>query len=101
MKRALTAFSCLAFTAGMLTFATAPAQAATGEVVVFELEATPVTVYDNPSGCVKLPAAAHVLTNRTDGDVTIYGDPFCLTPGLVVAPGYGTHVAAGSGSFSA
>ncbi|MFF5405161.1 hypothetical protein ACFY8K_19060 [Streptomyces misionensis] len=72
-----------------------------GDVVVFRTELTPLTVYHDPHGCHKLPLDAHVLTNRTDRLVTVYGDPFCLTPGLVVRPGYGAHVAPGSGSFSA
>ncbi|MBB5158800.1 hypothetical protein [Saccharopolyspora phatthalungensis] len=78
-----------------------PAAAATGEVVVFENEFTKLTRYQNPDGCKKLPAAAHVLNNETDQPVKIYGDPFCLGPSLTVPPGMGSHVAAGSGSFSA
>ncbi|MFB4263387.1 hypothetical protein [Nonomuraea sp. GTA35] len=31
----------------------------------------------------------------------VYGDPFCLAPGLTIHPGYGAHVMPGSGSFSA
>ncbi|MEW2620527.1 hypothetical protein [Streptomyces sp. NPDC048106] len=72
-----------------------------GDVVVFRTELSPLTVYHDPYGCQKLPLDAHVLTNRTDRPVTVYGDPFCLTPGLVVLPGHGSHVAPGSGSFSA
>ncbi|GAA0823688.1 hypothetical protein ACFQVD_03335 [Streptosporangium amethystogenes subsp. fukuiense] len=77
-----------------------PAQAATGEVVVFEVEPIPLKVYTDPSGCVKLPPAAHVLINQTDKPVRTYSDPLCLGPSLTVQPGYGTHVAPGSGSFS-
>jgi hypothetical protein len=72
-----------------------------GDVVVFTTEATPLTVYRDPQGCQKLPPDAHVLTNHTDRPVTVYADPFCLTPGLTVEPGYGSHVVPGSGSFSA
>ncbi|HET9379538.1 MAG TPA: hypothetical protein VFP69_01740 [Streptomyces sp.] len=72
-----------------------------GDVVVFRTEVSPVSVYEDPHGCHKLPFDAHVLVNRTDRPVTVYGDPFCLTPGLVVQPGHGSHVAPGSGSFSA
>ncbi|MEU5362352.1 hypothetical protein ABZ354_02395 [Streptomyces sp. NPDC005925] len=75
--------------------------AASGDVVVFRTELSPLSVYEDPHGCHKLPADAHVLTNRTDRPVTVYGDPFCLTPGFVVQPGHGAHVAPGSGSFSA
>ncbi|NGO44692.1 hypothetical protein [Streptomyces ureilyticus] len=77
------------------------AAAEQGDVVVFTTEATPLTVYRDPQGCQKLPPDAHVLTNHTDRPVTVYADPFCLTPGLTVEPGYGSHVAPGSGSFSA
>ena len=72
-----------------------------GDVVVFRTELTPLTVYHDPHGCQKLPPDAHVLANRSDRPVTVYADPFCLTPGLIVRPGYGSHVAPGSGSFSA
>ncbi|GAA1973759.1 hypothetical protein [Amycolatopsis minnesotensis] len=77
------------------------ASAATGKVIVFEVEITSLTTYDNPSGCKKLPPLAHVLVNETDSPVKIYGDPFCLSPSLTVRPGYGSHVAPASGSFSA
>lgn len=76
------------------------ASAATGDITVFETELQPLTTYENPEGCHKLPAFAHVLTNRTDKPVKVYGDPFCLTPALTVQPGHGSHVAPGSGSFS-
>lgn len=59
-----------------------------------------MTVYENPQGCHKLPVDSHVLVNRSDRPVTVYGDPLCLTPGLVVEPGRGAHVVPGSGSFS-
>lgn len=77
------------------------AAAGQGDVVVFSTEVTPLAVYHDPYGCQKLPADAHVLTNHTDRPVTVHADPFCLTPGLIVQPGYGSHVAPGSGSFSA
>ncbi|NSC24384.1 hypothetical protein FM076_25825 [Streptomyces albus subsp. chlorinus] len=77
------------------------ASAASGDVVVFQTELQRLTHFENPRGCHKLPAGAHVLTNRTDKPVTIYADPFCATPGLTVQPDHGSHVAPGSGSFSA
>ena len=88
-------------TAAGLLVPPATASAATGEVTVFELETVPLTVWTNPVGCVKLPLAAHVLTNQTDGPVRIYADPFCLTPSLTVEPDHGSPVAPGSGSFEA
>ncbi|AXB48011.1 hypothetical protein A4R43_40835 [Amycolatopsis albispora] len=94
-------FSMAAVVAVIATLlGTAPASAAAGRVVVFELEVIELTVYRNPDGCYKLPLAAHVLINETNDTVRIYGDPFCLTPSLSVAPDYGSHVAPGSGSFS-
>jgi hypothetical protein len=78
-----------------------PAVAATGDVTVFSLETVPVTVYHDPVACQKLPPGAHVLVNQTEDDVRIYADPLCLTPSLTIHPGYGSHVAPGSGSFSA
>lgn len=77
------------------------ALAASDEVTVFQTEVQPLTTYDDPSGCEKLPPAAHVLNNRTDDPVRIYADPFCTGPSIAVPPGHGSHVAPGSGSFSA
>jgi hypothetical protein len=88
-------------TAGPIATAAPRTTDAVGTVTVFSSEATPLTVWNNPHGCQKLPIDAHVLVNQTDVPVTIYADPFCLTPGLAVEPGHGSHVAAGSGAFSA
>jgi len=71
-----------------------------GQVTVFSTEFTPLTTWDSPDGCEKLPAAAHVIVNQTSNAIRVYSDPLCLTPGLTVAPGYGSHVPAGAGSFS-
>jgi hypothetical protein len=84
----------------MLATATTPAQAATGQVVVFSTEITPLKTYENPEGCYSFPPFAHVLNNQTDEPVTIHSDPFCVTPGPVVLPGFGMHVPEGYGSFS-
>ncbi|WP_219471106.1 hypothetical protein [Nonomuraea rhizosphaerae] len=92
--------SVAAVATASLLGAALPAQAATGQVVIFEVEATPLTVYTDPTGCKKLPLGAHVLNNQTDRPVRIYGDPLCLGPFMTVQPGYGSHVQAGSGSFS-
>ncbi|MCN9242331.1 hypothetical protein NGF19_16280 [Streptomyces sp. RY43-2] len=99
-----TRIALLAAVSALLAVSAASGTAAAaeeGDVVVFRTELSPLTVYHDPQGCQKLPLDAHVLTNRTDKPVTVYADPFCLTPGLVVQPGYGSHVAPGSGSFSA
>jgi hypothetical protein len=79
---------------------TAPAHAATGQVVVFATELTPLSTYENPDGCYAFPPGAHVLNNLTDKPVQIHSDPLCLTPGPTVKPGYGVHVPEGFGSFS-
>ncbi|WP_370310905.1 hypothetical protein [Amycolatopsis sp. WAC 01376] len=84
----------------LLILPSPPAEAAAGSVVVFSTEFQRLDTFRNPEGCNKLPIAAHVLTNQTSSEVVVHGDPFCLTPGLTVNPGYGSHVAAGSGSFS-
>lgn len=88
--------------AALAGLAQGPAVAAPsdGTVTVFETELQPLTVYENPTGCLRLPTAAHVLSNTTDKPVKVYGNPFCLGPSLTVAPGYGTHVPGGAGSFS-
>lgn len=86
---------------GVLLVAAPAAQASEGRVVVFSTEVQALDVYDNPVGCQKLPLAAHVITNETDAPITTYADPLCLSPGIQILPGYGSHVAAGTGSFSA
>lgn len=90
--------------AGLSLFAAAApasaAPAARGTVTVFSTEFSELTVWEDPTGCHRLPVAAHVLTNQTDQPVRIHADPFCLTPDLTVEPGYGSHVTPGSGSFS-
>ncbi|WP_370444844.1 hypothetical protein [Amycolatopsis sp. CA-128772] len=80
--------------------ASAESATATGRVVVFSTEFQQLDTWEAPEGCHKLPVAAHVLINETDEVVTTYGDPLCLTPGDSVRPGFGTHVAPGTGSFS-
>ncbi len=101
MKKFLAA-GCAVIAVATTAAAAGPASAdpATGRIVVFSTEFAELTVLENPTGCVKLPMDAHVLTNQTDTPVQVHGDPFCLSPGLTVAPGYGSHVAPGSGSFS-
>ncbi|MGH3625805.1 MAG: hypothetical protein ACRDQ5_29210 [Sciscionella sp.] len=69
-------------------------------MTVFENEFTPLVDYSNPAGCYKLPLLSHVLVNHTASDVRIYLDPLCLGPSVTLRPGYGSHVAIGSGSFS-
>ena len=101
--RLTTPLAALATAAAVATvgLAAAPAQAAaTGQVVVFSTEFQPLDVFQDPSGCYKLPITSHVVDNLTDQPIKIYGDPFCLTPALTVLPGYGSHVS-GVGSFSA
>ncbi|MEV7181180.1 hypothetical protein [Kitasatospora sp. NPDC093679] len=99
--RAFLASLAAAGAALALTGAAPAPRAATGTVVVFSTEFQPLDVYTDPSGCNQLPTLAHVLANRTDHPVKVYGNPFCLGPGLTVQPGYGTHVPGGAGSFSA
>ncbi|WP_030608744.1 hypothetical protein [Streptomyces sclerotialus] len=100
MRRAGSVLTLLA--AALLTTAVtaAPAAAAQGEVIVFQTEVSPTTTYENPAGCIKLPLDSHVLVNRTDAPVQVYADPFCMTPSFTVQPGFGSHLAAGTGSFS-
>lgn len=60
----------------------------------------PLKVYSDPQGCQQLPTVSHVLVDETSRTVRLYADPFCLTPGLPVSPGYGAHTGQFSGSFS-
>ncbi|WP_335974406.1 MULTISPECIES: hypothetical protein [Streptomycetaceae] len=104
--RLITTAAALA-AAAVVGLASAPAQAASGQVVVFSTEVQPLDTYQDPSGCQQLPPLAHVLDNLTDAPIKVYADPFCTIPATlpssgigVLAPGYGTHVS-GVGSFSA
>ena len=106
MKRTFAALSGAVVAAFLVVATATPALAAPaqeqgqGQVVVFENEITPLTTYNNPNGCYKLPLLAHVLVNQTDKPVRVYADPLCLSPSLTISPGYGSHVAPLSGSFS-
>ncbi|MBF9069250.1 hypothetical protein [Streptacidiphilus fuscans] len=110
MRRSATviAGALAAFTA-LVGLAAGPAQAATGQVVVFSTELQPLDIYQNPTGCQKLPPLSHVVDNLTDSTIRVYADPFCTIPASLpgsgggvgtLAAGYGTHVS-GVGSFSA
>ncbi|MEU1880802.1 hypothetical protein ABZ470_26145 [Streptosporangium sp. NPDC020072] len=80
----------------------APAQAATGQVVVFSSEFQPLTIYTDPTGCHKLPIAAHSVNNQTDTAIKVYADPLCLIQEVAtIRPGYGARVQPGTGSFRA
>lgn len=101
------ALSALFAAATLVGMAAAPAQAASGQVVVYSTQLRPLDVYKDPRGCIKLPVDAHVLDNLTDSTITVYADPFCTIPltenALTLGqlkPGYGTHVS-GAGSFRA
>ncbi|RSN43403.1 hypothetical protein DMC64_22455 [Amycolatopsis sp. WAC 04197] len=100
MNRLVAAVSSAASVGALLIVPSPPAQAAAGEVVVFSTEFQRLDTYRNPEGCNKLPVAAHVLLNQSSSEVVVHADPFCLTPGVPVEPGFGSHVPAGSGAFS-
>ncbi|MFI7677230.1 hypothetical protein [Actinophytocola sp. NPDC049390] len=98
-KALFTVASAAVLAAGLAT----PAAAATGAVIAYTHDFTPLAVWEDPSGCTQLPLGTHIIFNETDGPITIYGDPLCLIPlepMAQVASGYGTHVSA-VGSFSA
>ncbi|MEU6743740.1 hypothetical protein [Streptosporangium sandarakinum] len=79
----------------------APAQASTGQVVVFSNEFQPLDTYTDPTGCNRLPVTAHSVDNQTDDDIKLYADPLCLTEVITIKPGHGAHVPPLTGSFSA
>ncbi|WP_231493761.1 hypothetical protein [Nocardiopsis sp. CNT312] len=99
MRTVVSAGAVLAFAVVGTLAGTAPASAATGEVVVFTTEFEGLRHYPDPQGCHRLPPSAHVLVNLTDGLVTLHADPFCAGPGTVVEPDHGWH-APPSGLFS-
>lgn len=80
--------------------AAADTTANAGQVIVFSTEFQQLDTWENPTGCHKLPVAAHVLINQTGKVVRTFSDPLCLFPTLTVQPGYGAHVMPGTGSFS-
>lgn len=89
-------------TAIALLMSTSPAAgAATGEVVVYTAEIVPLDVYEHPRGCYAIPVGAHVLTNRTNLPVLVYGTPGCFGfPVLTVEENWGSHVPPAAASFS-
>ncbi|MGF1430842.1 hypothetical protein [Kitasatospora sp. LaBMicrA B282] len=98
MKR--TSLTLLLAATSLLGLAAVPAQANTGQAVIFSVDYQPLDVRNNPTGCQGLPTTAHVLNNQTDGPLYLYGNPWCVGPAIALAPGTGAHVPAGIGSFS-
>jgi hypothetical protein len=100
MKRFTAVLSSTLAGAALLVSASPAASAATGDVVVFSTEVVPLDVHENPQGCYELPAGAHVLANRTDQPVGVYGTPGCFgVPILTVNANWGSHVPPAAASF--
>ncbi|NUT93894.1 MAG: hypothetical protein HOY78_17930 [Saccharothrix sp.] len=104
MKRFTTALlGTLCATA--LTVPLSPAaHAAVGEVVVYTAEVVELAVFENPRGCYAIPEGAHVLINRTNKNVEVFGVPDCggpfpAPPIWVVQENYGGHVPPAAASF--
>ncbi|GAA2786719.1 hypothetical protein [Crossiella cryophila] len=97
-RAALTLAAVLA--AGAALTGTAQATPAIGEVIVYTVDTLPVVVFDNPTGCKKIPLGAHVLINRTNRPVEIYANPMCLpVPILILEEDTGAHAPPAAGSF--
>ncbi|MCC9310005.1 hypothetical protein LN042_23520 [Kitasatospora sp. RB6PN24] len=101
------ALSALFAAATLVGMAAAPAQAASGQVVVYSTQFRPLDVYQDPHGCKKLPLDTHVVFNMTNSPIKVYADPFCTIPITedpttvgTLEPGHGSH-AGGAGSFKA
>src|SRR3569833_4020976 len=93
MKRFTAVLSSTVAVAALRVSASPAAVAATGEVVVFTTEVVPLDVHENPHGCYPLPEGAHVLANRPDRPVHVYGTHDCLgVPILTVKTNWGSHV---------
>ena len=76
------------------------------QVLVFILDKfVPVTKFEDPSGCYRLPAGTHVVINDTSREIEIHASPDCgqsaPAPGVPLKPGYGAHELPAFGSFSA
>ncbi|MEU7530184.1 hypothetical protein AB0A74_30970 [Saccharothrix sp. NPDC042600] len=104
MKRFATALLG-ALTATALTVPFSPAaHAAVGEVVVYIAEVEELVTFENPRGCYEIPVGAHVMTNRTNKQVEVFGvpncgDPFPTPPIWVLQENYGGHVPPAAASF--
>jgi hypothetical protein len=100
MKRFTAVLSSTLTIAALLVAAGPAAGAATGEVVVFSTEVVALDVHEDPDGCYALPEGAHVLANRTDRPVKVYGTPKCFgIPLLSVEANRGSHVPPAAASF--
>jgi hypothetical protein len=100
MKRFKTVLFGTLTAIALLMSASPAAGAATGEVVVYTAEVVPLDVYENPSGCYALPEGAHVLVNRTNRPLKVYGTPGCFgVPVLTVEEDWGSHVPPAAASF--
>lgn len=76
-----------ALAAGVTLFA-APADAATGTLILSSGPAGQRMVFNNPTaGCYSTRSAFTTVTNRTNAFVTVYQGAQCQGLSLVVAPG--------------
>lgn len=67
---------------------TAPADAATGTLILSTSPAGQRIVYNNPTaGCYSSTSAFNNVTNRTNVAVTVYQGTHCQGPSLIIAPG--------------
>jgi hypothetical protein len=100
MKRFKTVLFGTVTATALLMSASPAANAAMGEVVVYTAEIVPLDVYENPWGCYPLPEGAHVLANRTNRPLQVYGTPECFgLPVLTVERNWGSHVPPAAASF--
>ncbi|WP_372410666.1 hypothetical protein [Streptomyces luteireticuli] len=92
-NRLVMGLTAASFAAALTLGGGVPAQAAGGEVVVFQVDALPLKHYPNPQGCTNLSTALHhVLINQTDRPVKVYNLPNCIgVPLATVQPDTGAH----------
>lgn len=85
--RIMTRCAIAAVTAGAaLVIAAAPANAATGQLVLQDSSGSTTVVRNPPAGCISNTIEFTRITNNTNVYVTVYTDTHCRGFGLVVGP---------------
>lgn len=99
-RRIATRAAVAAMLAGVAVgFAGAPAQAATGNVIILSPTGPDLVLRNPPAGCRTLGTAVppdSVVHNQTDSQIALYSSRGCLGTGPILPPGGSVAFAPGS-----
>ncbi|MEV0385510.1 hypothetical protein [Nonomuraea sp. NPDC050643] len=100
MTKIRTGLVVAAAAAGLVSAIAAPAQAATGQLVLRDAAQRAFVINDPRAGCSRVDTGFVRVANKTDAPITVYEDAWCRGWSVVVLPGSDEYVGARH-SFSA